>query len=97
MEAVTLKNGTEELDALVRATMSSLEGLLNKNPIAFYELVMKCRDQNYQPFGNTGQTLHDFALLGPDGNVHVGIRNVVLSAVVGDDLEMTLGSPIQGH
>ena len=94
MEAVTLKNGAQELDIQVRAVMVSLEDLLGKNPIAFYELVMKCRDWNHQFFGNTGRELRDLALVQSDGNVHDSIRNVVLSAVVGDDLEMTLGSPI---
>lgn len=93
IKLVTLANGAEEALPVVATTMLSLERIIDSNPIAFYELVMKCRDQGHRFFGNTQEVLSDFALVQPEGTVHESIRNVVLSAVNGEDLNMTLGSP----
>lgn len=91
---IRLKNGTEEGRIVVTATMMSLRGLLEDvetgGPIAFYELVMLARDRNHKLFGNTERTLRDRALF----PLHGSIRNIILSAVEGDGLDMTLGSPI---
>ncbi|MBD3330043.1 hypothetical protein GF354_00765 [Candidatus Peregrinibacteria bacterium] len=94
MEAARLKNGSEEFKPLVQMTMASLSKLAETNPIAFYELVMKCREQGHELFGNTGEVLQSLALIQDErGTVHDSIRNVVLSAVEGDGLDMTLRSP----
>ena len=74
--------------------MMSIRNLMETNPIAFYELVMICRDSNHAPFGNTGDILRNFNLLNTEGKVHSSIRNIVISAVTGEGLEMTLGSPV---
>lgn len=95
MTAVTLKNGGEEADILVAATMMSLRSLIDEAPIAFYELVMKCRDRNHRLFGNTGQVLQRCSLIQSDESIHNSIRNIVLSAAVGEGLQMSLGSPIK--
>lgn len=94
METVTLKNGSVEPKVLVDTLMRSLKLLLVNNPIAFYELVMKCRDRNHRFFGTAAEPLKNLALVQADGDVHSSIRNVVLSAVSGEMLEMTLGSPV---
>lgn len=95
MKAVTLKNGSEEANVLVTVTMMSLRRLMKEKPIIFYELVMKCRDSNHQFFGKDCQDLERLNLVQPDGRVHDSIRNIVLSAAIGDGLEMRLGSPIK--
>jgi hypothetical protein len=95
MSTVTLKNGSEEVQPLVTATMLSLRSLVQDKPIVFYELVMKCRDRNHRFFGSSGQTLTDLGLVEADGGIHESIRNIVLSATEGEGLEMTLGSPIK--
>jgi len=82
IETVKLKNGTEEAKPLVVATMLSIKTLMKKQPIAFYDLVLKCRDNSYKPFGINGQVLQDLALLQPDGSVHGSIKNIVLSGAV---------------
>lgn len=53
METVTLKNGTVEAKPLVAVTLMSLEHLINPDPIAFYELVMVCRDRDHLFFVET--------------------------------------------
>lgn len=68
---------------------------MRNQPIAFYELVMCCREHGHKPFGNTGEILRSGGLLLGDDRPHDTIRNIVLSAVSGEGLEMTLGSPIQ--
>ena len=95
LETVILKNGAEEAKPLVIVIMMSLEDLMKKNPIAFYELTMKARDQGHQFFGRAGQVLKEFNLVSADGSLHDSIRNVVLSAVEGDDLDMTLVNPVK--
>jgi hypothetical protein len=96
MESVLLNNGTTEAKPLVLATFVALEGLLTTRPIDFYELVETCRDSNHKPWGNSGETLKKFSLLQTNGKPHDSIRNIVLSAVTGNDLEMTLRNPIKG-
>jgi len=91
---VTLKNGAEEAKALVETVYMCLSNLIEDHPIAFYELVMKCRDGNHELFGNTSTVLSQFAMIQHDGSVHGSIRNIVLSAVQGSGLDMTLSSPV---
>lgn len=95
MQPVELKNGQSEAEGLVRLTMISLQMLMERNPVAFYELVMKCRDRKHVLFGNTGKVLEELAMTSSDGSVHDSIRNIVLSAVSGEELNMTLGSPLK--
>lgn len=92
METVILKNGAEEVKALVNVTMFSLERL---GPIEFYELVQTCRVRGHVPFGNTQSTLQSLGLLERNGVPYDSIRNIVLSAAVGEGLELRLQSPIK--
>jgi hypothetical protein len=89
-ETVLLKNGAEEHKAFVSVAMMTLTTLIDDVPIAFYELVMACRDRNHQLFGNTSDILKARKLY----PIHDSVRNVVLSAVNGEGIEMTLGSPL---
>jgi len=93
MRTVRLKNGAEEAKPLVGVTMMSLQKLEQTNPIAFYELVMKCKDDGHELFGNTGDVLQSLALIQDKrGQVHNSIKNIVLSAV---NVDMSLGSPVE--
>jgi hypothetical protein len=91
METLTLKNGAQEAQPLVSITTILLKNLIREDPIAFYELVMCCRDAEHTPFGNTAEKLQARRLY----PVHDSIRNIVLSAVTGEGLAMQLGSPVQ--
>lgn len=94
MEQVRLKNGAGESAPLVKVVMISLENLVVSNPIAAYELVEMCKDRTHKPFGNTSTVLKDLALIMDDDGVHDSIRNIVLSAFVGDGLDMHLEYPV---
>lgn len=95
IETVQLANGKVEAKPLVLVTMLSLESLLESNPIAFHELTMKCRDDEHTFFGNTEEVLKQSALVQEDGKIHQSIKNIVVSAVKGEDLDMMLGSPLR--
>jgi hypothetical protein len=94
MQTIKLKNGAEEADMLVRVTTAILASLMEENPILFYELVMKARDSRHECFGKTGEELRKREFIDQNGRMHDSLRNVIVSAVSGDGLEMTLGSPI---
>ena len=44
-------------EVLVRAAYMTLENLMKRHPIAFYEYVMLCRDADHKLFGNSGKYL----------------------------------------
>lgn len=94
MEVIKLRNGAEEAKPLVAVMMMSLEHLMDERPLALYDLVMKCKDRNYQFFGDNEKHLQDLRLIGSDGAIHDSIRNIVLSAVRGNGIDMVLGSPV---
>lgn len=97
METVRLRNGAEEASVLVRLMMWQLGELFKTQPIHFYELVMLCRDPAHRLFGATANDLVAMKLVtlvdGGPAQVHDSIRNIVLSAVDGEDLEMVLRDP----
>jgi len=94
METVRLKNGTEEDKPSVVMTMMSLEHVMDERPLALYDLAMMCRDRNYEPFGSNGSYLKDLNLVDQDGSIHNSIRNIVLSAISGDGLDIVLRNPV---
>jgi len=94
MNVIKLKNGSEEVEPMVKVTMMILHNLITESPILFYELVMKARDRAHEFFGTTGEELERRNLLEAGGSMHSSIRNIILSAVEGDMLEMKLGSPV---
>lgn len=55
---------------------------------------MLCRDEHYWPPEKSGMRLVADGLMVSDGTIHDSIRNIVLSAVEGDGMEMRIVSPI---
>ncbi|MFM9889074.1 MAG: hypothetical protein ACKVOE_00300 [Rickettsiales bacterium] len=95
MEVAKLKNGSEEAQSLVQVVMMSLATLWDQGlpgVLAVYDLRAIINDRSYK--SHYLEKLQSLALVGPDGSVHESIRNIVLSAVEGDGLEMKLGSPL---
>ena len=93
MKEVKLKNGATEAEVLVVVTLTSISSLMELNPMVFYDLVMKCRDNSYKFFGNNIDVLLKRSLVQRDGNIHNSIKNIVLSAVEGEGLELNIVSP----
>ena len=94
MEVIKLKNGTEECKPLVAIVMGILNHLADERPLALYDLAMRCRDQNYQFFGDNEEYLQQLKLIDANGVIHDSDRNVILSAMRGDGFDITLGSPV---
>ncbi len=91
---VELKNKTTVPDFVIAVTMMSLDALFNKDPIAFYELVQKCRNPKHEMFGNTLEIGKKWGLITYDGRIHDYTKNIILSAANGDGFDMRLDSPI---
>jgi len=101
---VKLKNGSEEFEPLVKVTMALLVTMFKfreGKPIGallFYELVEFCKDSSHKFFGNMGEDLKELTLLtaASDGKyqVHESIRNIVLSAAEGEELDLCLVNPV---
>lgn len=94
MDTVILKNGTEEAKMLVAVIMMSLKSLAEEKPLSFYELVELCKDPSHELWGDSAEDLKALNLLEPAGTVHSSIKHVVLSAAVGEGIELALGSPV---
>ena len=93
-EVVKLKNGSEEFGPAVYATVFALKKLFQNDPIAFFDLVSKCRDQNHQFSSDAETRLKALAIVDSDGTIHSIVKNVVLSAVEGDGLKMKIVTPV---
>lgn len=95
VQTVRLRNGAEEVKSLVSMILFTLKDMWSKGEVTtVYELAMLCRDPEHKLFGDTGDVLKKLSLVQPDGRVHDSIRNIVLSAVEGEGLDMRLQSPI---
>lgn len=103
MEEIKLKNGATETRVMVIATLISINSLLEEHLMAFYDLVMRCRDSNYKFLGNNLKILEDLSLVqlpsetGSSGHIRNSIRNIVLSAVEGEGLRLKIVSPYPGE
>ena len=96
MKEIELKNGSMELNILVNAIMLSLRKLFDEFPLALYDLIEKCKDREYQIFGSNVERLKRLSLISEENHqIHGSIRNIVLSAIEGDGMDMTLVSPVK--
>lgn len=93
MQTVKLKNGTEEPRVVVAATMVSLQAMFRDAPIIAYEFVSVCRDPLHKIWSGKDQMVAA-GFMNEDGKMHDTIRNVTLSALDGEGMGMTLGSPV---
>jgi len=97
METVELKNGSTEMRMLVAGTYMTLKAMFDdiQGVTAFYELVQTCINPEHEIFSDVQkQYLIDKALMKSDGQVHGSIKNIVLSATVGEGVDLSLVSPI---
>jgi hypothetical protein len=94
MEMVKLKNGSEVATPLVAVVTVSLVGLQSlglQGMLAIYDLREIIRDPKYK--SNFIDLLKQYQLIDANGNIHSEIKNIVLSAVQGEMLEMQLVDP----
>lgn len=100
-----LRTGIQEASALVKIVALQLREMMNPDlekgarmgdMLALYDLVSKCRDRNYQFFGNNEELLIQRGLVERSGHVHDSVRNIVLASVEGDGMDMRLVNPATG-
>lgn len=80
------------------STMSKLIEIYENSFVAFYDLVMKCRDDSFRfvkappPAGDSAKILKDIGLLEQDGTVNEAVKKLVLSKVKGNGLDLKLAT-----
>jgi hypothetical protein len=76
------------------ATVTVTVALFAQHPIAIYEAREIALDASHQPFGRTGEALRKIGILDREGAMAGPTRDVVLSAIAGDDFDLHLTNPI---
>ena len=96
MEHLTLRNGSTAPAPIVHTTMMALRGMMSDllGVTALYDLHQICLGGNYKPSTRQLEYLKSRALLQPNGRPYDSIRNVVLSAIDGEGLDMTIVNPV---
>jgi hypothetical protein len=95
---VRLRTGKEVPEAALITVRISTGILLEKHPIAIYELVMACRDSSHVPFRQTGPAIAEVGLaeVRSDGTlrIHDITRDIVLASVDGDGAGLAMVPPV---
>lgn len=93
----TLKNGAQVSSELLRTTMISLRELQRDTYSAFFDLVMRCKDDQHimsnAAYGDSEAILRQCGLMGNNG-ISEEVKNIVLCSVRGDPLEMIVQPPV---
>lgn len=90
-----LKNGTEVEEAIILPIMQKLERFKNTNPMVFIIFVKKCQNPNYKLPRNIEGVIKRFGLM-ESGLIDDNVKNIVLSAVKGIDLDsMSVDDPVE--
>ena len=79
-----LRNGTEEHDGLVVATILIIKRMLSEDypyPMTFWDLVRKCKDPDYELCKVNQESLIKEGLMDSGGYIHQSIKNIVLSSI----------------
>lgn len=95
MKIVTLRTGVKVPEPVLLTTLVALHELSN-DPISTYELVMLARNPNHQLWANASTVLARLGLLMDDGKMHRSIREVVLAAFDGEDVDIYRVYPLTG-
>jgi len=91
IKLVKLKNGQEVPEAMVNPIMKNADLLFHTDPIAFYELVQKCRNSSYTMYKPAEERANRLVPI-TNGTCHI-----INSAVEGNGWEMSLGSPFPNN
>jgi hypothetical protein len=98
MEMLLLNNGSTEPKPTVIATMMSLNGLWDKGipgMCTVSDLYERCCNPKHPIADREFTVLKNLALIQPDGRIHDSIKNIVLSAITGQSINIKMGSPIK--
>ena len=93
MRMFILKNYSQESVSMILVSMFSLQMLMKQNPGLFAEFVELCRNPDYKLSDTSRKNLETLNFI-RNGAVNTSLRNIVLSAVEGNGLEMRLIFPV---
>jgi hypothetical protein len=95
---VTLKNGTQYARRTMNTVMHHIRQMQTEIPngaLLLNDLVTKCRDADYEYYPGCQWKLSELDLLDSDGQVKPSVRDIVLSAVIGEGMDIGFASPIR--
>lgn len=92
--SVTLKNGATVPYNAVTDTMTKLRNALVAYPLAVYELALACDDPARRLRKDVVPQLKAARLLEADGEPCGDVRDVILSAITINAMDLTLDSPV---
>jgi hypothetical protein len=93
MQTVILKNGSEVPVPTVATVSVALENFMQDKVLAFYDFVMHVRGKKDKLSASVIEAATSYGLI--DGtDIHDDVRAVILSAVTGEGLQMSLSDPV---
>ena len=94
---ICLRNGAEAPVSVVRTTWIALKCLADSGDMgsvmALYEARELARDPAHPLWPGTDETLRKFSLIDHGGKMHDIIRDVILSAVTGAEMDLSVTWP----
>lgn len=90
---VRLKTGEKVEKGALLLVYAFIKNLSEKKVIAFYELVEKVRNPEYELSGNIREVLKERKLLAQEGNVPDVVAKIVTASVEGEGIHMRLVYP----
>lgn len=85
---IKLRNGSQVERSEAQEIIESLRFLRNHEPAAMHGLLMKCRDDNHKINRQCRHVLQALLFMDSSGRVDNDVRNVVLSAPEGNEIDM---------
>lgn len=98
MDPVEVRTGEHIPLFIVTASFEALQALLQKDPLAFIELVRHCRDHNHvisEQYEQRIKAVSGVFYQGGGNRVHDFTKHVIVSAVEGDGMTMRIVSPFK--
>jgi hypothetical protein len=95
----TLRDGSKVAGSALHTVTRNIESVRQKNFLAFFDLVEKCKNPSYRfvvnPFADSKAILRKYGLIDENDRVHDDVRNIVINSIQGDGLSIELISPIK--
>lgn len=97
LSMVTLKDGSQISQQTVASITINIQDANKENPTALYDLVEKCKNENYKltRICNSEFTLTNHALIDLDKKIHPDVKRVVLNSVEGSGRSLRIVSPLK--
>ena len=94
-EIVVLNNDTEGDRSVVMRVVSDLKNLKEKEYFGFYNIVMKCKDNDYKISSNLWEVCRKLGLIQDDWNINIFVKNIILSATQVEWINIKLINPVK--